>query len=612
MSSGNSGVICVSYVQKFCLTVVIIAASALIWLKADSNHLIYLLNLSSSVSSTDSFQHLELLLQKTKEAKLAIHNQWDVDHFPLFLSFMDIPQSSWEIQKFKFVQMLVSRENGANDVEFVVGFSGSSVTASHDNFFHEGFPSIFNTTMRHVFEIAGIALTVRNHALGNNPCCPYDNCIETHLGDDLDLVMWEQSMNCGRDPRPLETFLRAAARMSKMPTVWFLASGTPYWSSQDCVSGNATSLNLVEGKGWTETRVSANRTIPGTTLMEKELLAGAKSGQLGAIAATQQHLDSFTFLQIKTSTPGKLLMLHNIYSALAPAGQNIQLLDQYRCMGPYGADFSVKTPGGGQKWHPGRAGHRLRGENLAYFLLHIFEEAISMVLDLGIEQAGKESLQRLAGLREGARKPPSKPVVCNPEECDSRPSCFTNFEPRIKNSLSDIIIAPQSLQSASNWTYDLSMFDKAAVLKAAQRGLGYLDRKYVYTSGTMHKPMSLHISPKRENSFVLICEVQKGFNTYPAWMADLDKGAHLTLYENVIDAVGNKMHWASSSLPVADNGTNAAVGKKIKAQVTHLVLKHYSDQCYKTESVIKPGNHVLGIAQKHNGLRINIAYVVYW
>ena len=35
-------------------------------------------------------------------------------------------------------------------------------------------------------------IQVRNGALGNNPCLPYDYCVGTHLGDDLDVLTWEQ------------------------------------------------------------------------------------------------------------------------------------------------------------------------------------------------------------------------------------------------------------------------------------------------------------------------------------------------------------------------------------------------------------------------------------
>ena len=42
------------------------------------------------------------------------------------------------------------------------------------------------------FPTSCLYLTVRNHALGNNPCYPYDSCVETHMGGDLDVLTWEQ------------------------------------------------------------------------------------------------------------------------------------------------------------------------------------------------------------------------------------------------------------------------------------------------------------------------------------------------------------------------------------------------------------------------------------
>lgn len=41
-------------------------------------------------------------------------------------------------------------------------------------------------------------------------------------------------MNCGRDSRPVETFVRAAARMPKHPSLVFMASGSPVWTPKDC------------------------------------------------------------------------------------------------------------------------------------------------------------------------------------------------------------------------------------------------------------------------------------------------------------------------------------------------------------------------------------------
>lgn len=71
-----------------------------------------------------------------------------------------------------------------------------------DNFFHEAYPNVFYTAMlpamRAVLRREGenetdpVPFEVRNHAMGNNPCYAYDACIATHLGEDLDILTWEQ------------------------------------------------------------------------------------------------------------------------------------------------------------------------------------------------------------------------------------------------------------------------------------------------------------------------------------------------------------------------------------------------------------------------------------
>jgi hypothetical protein len=107
-----------------------------------------------------------------------IWRDWNVSNYPLFLSYMHIPPLSWELQKNRFIALLLE----ANPKKkYVVGFSGSSVTAGHDSYFAEAFPQVFSDNLVEVFRLAGIELVVRNQALGNNPCYPYDACMETHM-----------------------------------------------------------------------------------------------------------------------------------------------------------------------------------------------------------------------------------------------------------------------------------------------------------------------------------------------------------------------------------------------------------------------------------------------
>jgi hypothetical protein len=66
------------------------------------------------------------------------------------------------------------------------------IPCNTDNYFNESFPQVFERTLAPVFAALQVPFVVRNHALGNNPCYPYDACIATHLGEDLDILAWEQ------------------------------------------------------------------------------------------------------------------------------------------------------------------------------------------------------------------------------------------------------------------------------------------------------------------------------------------------------------------------------------------------------------------------------------
>lgn len=136
----------------------------------------------------------------TEAAMHKIESNWRVSDFPNFLKMMHVPRTSWSLQKAKFINLILeqaqaSQDNTKNDFygrPYVAGFSGSSVTAGHDNYFSEAFPAVFERSLQPVFDSLRMKLVVRNNAIGNNPCFPYDACISTHLGDDLDFLAWEQ------------------------------------------------------------------------------------------------------------------------------------------------------------------------------------------------------------------------------------------------------------------------------------------------------------------------------------------------------------------------------------------------------------------------------------
>jgi hypothetical protein len=101
------------------------------------------LRLANSILNVDC-----AFLNNAQNTASAVRHQletyWDISQYPNFKSMMHIPDKSWNIQKAKFTKLIL--EAGTNraiklntsysntlpfEPNFVVGFSGSSVTAGH-------------------------------------------------------------------------------------------------------------------------------------------------------------------------------------------------------------------------------------------------------------------------------------------------------------------------------------------------------------------------------------------------------------------------------------------------------------------------------------------------
>lgn len=104
-----------------------------------------------------------------------------------FMTSNNISPETWDILKMKLaVKMLTP---GA---KFVMVFSGSSVTAGHDNYYNQSYPMIVQKRLGDIFKSLGVELEVRDIALGANPCSPYVLCYESMGGADPDFLNWEQ------------------------------------------------------------------------------------------------------------------------------------------------------------------------------------------------------------------------------------------------------------------------------------------------------------------------------------------------------------------------------------------------------------------------------------
>lgn len=74
---------------------------------------------------------------------------------------------------------------------------------------------------------AGINFKVRNHAMGNNPVLPAAFCLDSQLGSDIDVAVWEFGMMIGgwEQAAYVEQWLRNAISLPKQPAVMFLDPG---------------------------------------------------------------------------------------------------------------------------------------------------------------------------------------------------------------------------------------------------------------------------------------------------------------------------------------------------------------------------------------------------
>jgi len=548
----------------------------------------------------------------------AIEEEWDVPNFPVFLETIHMPRNNFELQVNKFRLKLFDLSQN-NDSSFVVGISGSSVTAGHDNYYSQSYAHVLEETLEPVFTSLQLHIEVRNRAMGNNPCMPYDLCMPTFFGRDLDVLTWEQSMFCGHDSRPVEAFTRSAFYMDQVklpPTVIYLSSGTPFWEESDCDPVAAA---------------QANKTTPMLhrgPLSTKELeTLDLRERDYAGLVARQTYLSDFTFLHGKTSS------IDEVYAGLPVLAQSVLGIQKFMCQGPYSPDFSKRGASGGNAWHPGVKGHRYRAHSLAYPLLKALAQAmddfISRCQELkGQSRPASPHLAPYRNLRNGSitqqeaygmSHPPPTTVTCDAKVClNGEPKCYTDFLPRqdasplqpaskytgllvaqLDNFLTRVA-SPTSLTGRviggnSLWTQELSFFDRHAVEKGEAAGLGYQDRKLILVSpanktGAADAAISLRIQVSAENSarhggIVWLCELQKGFLQYPDEFGDLDTEAI-----------------AAITLEHSGDGALSQTAPQ------YVPIIKTEDFCYELRD-IKPGSHALTLWPRGTK-RITLAYLI--
>ena len=104
-------------------------------------------------------------------------------------------------------------------------FHGTSVTAGHDNWFKDAYPSVVQRLLQPIYDAIEVNLDVKNIAEGNNDCQPHNVCGAAFAGKDVDVISWEQSMNCGRISVPAFVSLLLSVRKTSEAPLLTLVSG---------------------------------------------------------------------------------------------------------------------------------------------------------------------------------------------------------------------------------------------------------------------------------------------------------------------------------------------------------------------------------------------------
>ena len=77
-----------------------------------------------------------------------------------FLTANNIGSHSWDVIKYKFAKKILDGD------KYLMIFGGSSVTASHDNYYNQSYPAVVSRRLGPILQSLGVELQVHNIAQG--------------------------------------------------------------------------------------------------------------------------------------------------------------------------------------------------------------------------------------------------------------------------------------------------------------------------------------------------------------------------------------------------------------------------------------------------------------
>lgn len=367
------------------------------------------------LDSSSLSDRLHQVIQQINEVANLIYQRYEFHHeqrYQFFIESSNLPCYGWDLIKYKFAKKILQAAAAADDglvtptttttskggdssntssgasgsshsdVTYRMIFGGSSVTAGHDNYYHQAYPFIFEKRMKTIFSALGIKLEVHNIAQGANNCRPSIYCYEAMGGSPADFLGWEQSYNCGRARDIFELIARMA--YWDQAVVYYVASGS--FQTTECAPSKDSIPWISED--WTPEKagITDRYTItPEVTKTFRQKLSDWYDDGNSVSRFTNQVYGG---LYKGVGPHGYSVWAHS--SKLCNNGTGCNALDMRGpCYDQGGAHWMTAEASyyagikgrAGKSWHPPAGMHLLRGEVLTYNMAHILADAAFMILE---------------------------------------------------------------------------------------------------------------------------------------------------------------------------------------------------------------------------------------
>lgn len=336
----------------------------------------------------------------------------------------------------------------------VMAFTGTSVTAGHDNLLSQAYPALVQELLSGITPV-----TTHNLAVGNNPAVPYGLCMNTILPEQVDIVAWEQAMNCPVDTsRCVEAFLRHVAGVRDAP-VPLVLDPVPDLSVK-------ASLNRTRAKLFTHGDADLH-----------DLYAPLGFHSLIGVEALQGVEDPDQFSQFRMMEQDKV--------ATAP-----------------------------KPWHPGPHGHAYIASILAYNYADLILQAVTSPPPSSSEPPALPSPPLWGTLGDLHMDCSTLMAPNSGPDLTRRVTSGKYFDPRPKLSL-----AAGSPPHA--WEVSLWVKDRPGVIRMLEDGRGMLDRKWTASGSAGSGALAFRFSSGHAGH-PMVCSPPESWTGWPAGYGALD------------------------------------------------------------------------------------------